>query len=79
MNVGWVFILAAWRGNYGIDWYYAASWDSRHNWWSGQQAQARYRIQQCRNCAIIISKFTDAGLIEEYNSDFLSRKEGKRA
>jgi len=25
-----------------------------------------------------ISKFADAGLIEEYNSDFLSLKEGER-
>jgi len=27
----------------------------------------------------MINKFADAGLIEEYNSDFLSLKEGKRA
>jgi len=28
---------------------------------------------------ITINNFADAGLIEEYNSDFLSLKEGKRA
>ena len=33
----------------------------------------------CRNCAITINKFADAGLIEEYNPDFLSIKEGEKA
>jgi len=27
----------------------------------------------------MINKFADAGLIEEYNSDFLSLKEGKKS
>jgi hypothetical protein len=30
-------------------------------------------------CVAYINSFADAGLIEEYNSDFLSLKEGKRA
>jgi hypothetical protein len=29
--------------------------------------------------SVVQYRFADAGLIEEYNSDFLSLKEGKRA